>query len=85
MDEQNRPDLETCLTVKQACEIAAISRSSFYRLLDDPGSGLADIAFRVPGMRCIRISRRRFRQWLKSAPVQLRRKTKENSLDPSAQ
>ncbi len=32
------------LTVSQACEIAAISRTSFYRLLDDPDAGGARCA-----------------------------------------
>ncbi len=59
----------------QACEIAAISRSSFYRLLDDADAGLADIALRIPGMRCIRIPRHEFLQWLRSRPLKPRQKT----------
>jgi predicted DNA-binding transcriptional regulator AlpA len=62
------------LTISQACELAAISRSSFYRLLDDPDAGLADIAVRVPGMRCIRILRHEFIQWLQSRPLKPRRR-----------
>ncbi len=62
------------LTVSQACEIAAISRSSFYRLLDDPAAGLADIALRIPGMRCIRIPRQAFLEWLQSRPLKQRRR-----------
>ena len=52
------------LTVSQACEMAAISRSTFYRLLEDPESGLAEVAFRVPGIRRIRIPSNRFIRWL---------------------
>ena len=63
------------LTVSQACEIAAISRSSFYRLLDDPDAGLAEIALRIPGMRCIRVPRQAFLQWLQSRPLKQRRRT----------
>ncbi len=62
------------LTVSQACEIAAISRTSFYRLLDDPDAGLAEIALRIPGMRCIRVPREAFLQWLQSRPLKQRRR-----------
>jgi len=62
------------LTVSQACEIAAISRTSFYRLLDDPDAGLAEIALRIPGMRCIRVPREAVLQWLQSRPLKQRRR-----------
>lgn len=62
------------LTVSRACEIAAISRSSFYRLLEDPDAGLAEIALRIPGMRCIRVPRQAFLQWLQSRPIKQRRR-----------
>ncbi len=62
------------LTVSQACEIAAISRTSFYRLLDDPDAGLAEIALRIPGMRCIRVPREAFLQWLQSRQLKQRRR-----------
>ena len=74
MHRQDHRDLETCLTVKQACDLAAISRSSFYRLLDDPDSTLAEIALRIPGMRCIRVPRQAFLQWLQSRPLKQRRR-----------
>ena len=56
------------LTVAQACALAAISRSTFYRLLEDSQSGLAEVAIRIPGIRRIRIPSDRFVQWLESAP-----------------
>jgi predicted DNA-binding transcriptional regulator AlpA len=69
------------LTIAQACELAAISRSSFYRLLDDPTAGLANITLRIPGMRCIRIPRHEFLQWLQSRPLKPRRRNLRNPLD----
>jgi predicted DNA-binding transcriptional regulator AlpA len=63
------------LTVSRACEIAAISRSSFYRLLNDPDAGLADIAVRIPGMCCIRVPRQAFLHWLQSRPLKQRRRS----------
>jgi excisionase family DNA binding protein len=52
------------LRVDEACRLAGISRSTFYRLLEDPESGLAEVAIRIPGIRRIRIPSDRFVQWL---------------------
>jgi len=57
------------LTVAEACAVASISRSTFYRLLDSPDSGLAGIAVRIPGMDRIRVPREDFMAWLCSRPV----------------
>lgn len=84
MSKPDHHESDMYLTVTQACELAAIGRTTFYKLLDDPESGLAAVAVRIPGLGHIRIPRRRFRQWLESAPVRRGRKSKENSLDPSA-
>ena len=70
------------LTVSQACELAAIGRTTFYKLLGDPQSGLADIATRVPGLGYIRISRWKLRKWLEGAPLRSPEENKEKSLDP---
>ena len=64
------------LTVNQACELACISRSTFYRLLDDPDSGLAEVALRIPGLSRIRVPRQRFREWLESGRVRARKKSR---------
>ena len=64
------------LTVNQACELAAISRSTFYRLLEDPASGLTEVAVRIPGMARIRMPRERFCQWLESGRIRARKKSR---------
>ena len=64
------------LTVRKACEIAAISRSTFYKLLETD-SGLAQIVIRIPGLRSMRVPERRFRAWLESGRVRVRRKPRE--------
>ncbi len=69
------------LTVEQACELAGICKASFYNLLDNPKSGLADVAVRIPGMHRIRLPLGRFRSWLESRPVSSTKKTTEFSLD----
>lgn len=57
------PD-KTYLSVQEACELAGISRSSFYRLLDAKDTGLHLIAHRIPGMQKLRIRREEFCAWL---------------------
>jgi excisionase family DNA binding protein len=57
------------LTVGAACELAAISRSTFYRLLDNPETGLGEVAIRIPGLNRIRLPRSRFCEWLESGRV----------------
>ncbi len=61
------PSLPVYLTVKQACKVAGIGRTTFYKLLDDPRSGLAELVLRVPGLGHIRIPEREFRRWLESS------------------
>ena len=70
--DHHEPDMY--LTVTQACALAAIGRTTFYKLLDDPGSGLADIVTRIPGLGHIRISRWKFRKWLEGGIVGRRRR-----------
>jgi excisionase family DNA binding protein len=53
--------------VKQACKVAGIGRTTFYKLLDDARSGLAELVLRVPGLGHIRIPEREFRRWLESS------------------
>jgi len=57
------------LTVMQACGIAGISRSTFYKLLADPDSRLGEVAIRIPGLARVRVPERAFREWLESAPA----------------
>jgi excisionase family DNA binding protein len=52
------------LTVREACAIARISRTTFYKLLDDPRSGLAETVIRIPGFARLRIPESSFRSWL---------------------
>ncbi len=57
------------LTVNEACDLARISRTTFYKLLDDADSGLAAITVRIPGLARLRIPEPAFREWLESLPV----------------
>ena len=61
------PSLPVYLTVKQACKVAGIGRTTFYKLLDDARSGLAELVLRVPGLGHIRIPEREFLRWLESS------------------
>jgi hypothetical protein len=61
------PPHDAYLTVKRACEIAGIGRTTFYKLLDDPRSGLASLTFRIPGLGHIRILECDFCRWLESS------------------
>jgi hypothetical protein len=74
MSSPHRHETDSYLTIDQACALAAISRTSFYKLLDDPGSGLAEVAVRIPGLHRIRVLRRKFCQWLESCPAKPQRK-----------
>ncbi len=69
-------DTHEYLTVAEACEVAVISRSTFYTLLD-PDSGLAQIVIRIPGLRSMRVPERRFRAWLEGGRFRARRKRRE--------
>ena len=57
------------LTVVEACSLAGISRSTFYKLLADPDTGLGRVAVRIPGMARVRVPERAFREWLESMPA----------------
>jgi excisionase family DNA binding protein len=81
---RERDGSEAYLTVNQACELAGISRATFYKLLDDPRSGLADIAYRIPGLGRIRLRRRELCEWLESCPTKLARRSAVNPLDVPA-
>ena len=59
-----RQPLPAYLTVRQACEVAGIGRTTFYRLLANPRSGLANIVVRLPVIGHMRIPEREFREWL---------------------
>ena len=84
MPGRGRDGSEVYLTVNQACELAGISRATFYKLLDDPRSGLADIAYRIPGLGRIRLRRRELCEWLESCPTKLTRTRAGNLLDVPA-
>ena len=68
------------LTVSEACNLARISRTTFYKLLDDAESGLAAITVRIPGLERLRIPEWAFREWLESLPV--RRRAAKTRLRP---
>ena len=57
------------LTVAEACKLAGIARSTFYKLLADPDSGLGQVAVRIPGLSRVRVPERAFREWLESTPA----------------
>lgn len=60
----NEPDLY--LTVKETCRRFAFSRSTFYRMLADPSSGLAAVIVRIPPESGrIRVPSRAFEGWLR--------------------
>ena len=58
------------LTVAEACRMAKIGRSTFYRLLDDRESGLREVVIRLPVIGHIRVPSRRFRAWLEGKAPQ---------------
>jgi len=72
------PSLPVYLTVKQACKVAGIGRTTFYKLLDDPRSGLAELVLRVPGLGHIRIPEREFLRWLESSRTKRASKRTKN-------
>lgn len=52
-------------TVQQTCERFAMGKSTFYRMLADPDSGLADVVVRVPPVTGrLRVPERAFEAWL---------------------
>jgi hypothetical protein len=58
--------LDVFLSINQACEAFSFSRSTFYRMLDDPSSGLKEIVVRIPPVRGrIKVPRAAFESWLR--------------------
>jgi len=54
------------LTINQVCERYGISRSTFYRMLADPRSGLRGVVVRIPPpLGRIRVPVKAFEAWLK--------------------
>ncbi len=54
------------LSVDQTCSQFTLSRSTFYRLLRDAGSGLNELIVRVPPRTGrIRVPARGFEEWLR--------------------
>ena len=64
------------LTVAEACNLAGISRSTFYKLLADPDAGLGRVAVRIPGLARVRVPERAFRKWLESTPATASRRSR---------
>ena len=52
------------LTVDEACALARIGRSTFYRALKNEDAGLDEVVIKIPGIRGVRLPRDRFMQWL---------------------
>lgn len=54
------------LTVNEVCERYGFSRSTFYRMLADPQSGLRSVVLRIPPpWGRIRVPEDEFEAWLK--------------------
>jgi hypothetical protein len=52
-------------TIQKTCERYSIGRSTFYRMLSDPLSGLAEVVVRIPPMTGrLRVPERAFEAWL---------------------
>jgi hypothetical protein len=62
-----KPDLpDSYLTINEACELFALSRSTFYRMLRDVELGLGEIVVRVPpNTGRIRVPAKGFEDWLR--------------------
>ena len=66
------------LNVQQACRLLQVGRSTFYRILADPSSGLADVALRIPVVGRMRFPERKLRRWLEGR-VRREADTKESA------
>lgn len=52
-------------TVQDTCARFSIGKSTFYRMLADPASGLGDVVVRVPPVTGrLRVPERAFEEWL---------------------
>jgi len=57
--------LDRYLSINKACEAFSFSRSTFYRMLDDPKSGLREIVVRIPPETGrIKVPQAAFEAWL---------------------
>lgn len=53
-------------TIAETCARFSIGRSTFYRMLADPASGLSDVVVRVPPVTGrLRVPERAFEEWLR--------------------
>ena len=57
------------LSINEACRVAQISRSTFYRILADDGSGLDEVVIKLPGIRKLIIPKARFIEWIENATL----------------
>jgi len=64
MARRESTDAPEYLTVAQACRLAGIGKSTFYRLLGKPESRLKQIVTRIPVIGHIRVPTDEFRAWL---------------------
>ncbi len=54
------------LSINKACEAFSFSRSTFYRMLDDPDSGLRELVVRIPPETGrIKVPQAAFEAWLR--------------------
>lgn len=54
------------LSINKACEAFSFSRSTFYRMLDDPSTGLRELVVRIPPETGrIRVPQAAFEAWLR--------------------
>jgi len=57
---------ERYLSINDACQAFSFSRSTFYRMLDDPRSGLQEIVIRIPPVTGrIKVPHAAFEAWLR--------------------
>lgn len=65
MGQQHEPEVECeYLSVKQACRLMGVARSTSYRLLSDRTTGFESAVVRVPGINRLRIIRSRLVDWM---------------------
>ena len=68
-NQQRTADVDEYLSIKQCCQIAGISRSTFYNLLGDSRSGLSRVVFRMHGIGRYRARKDKYRAWLEGRRV----------------
>lgn len=57
------PAEDRFMKVREICDYLGISKSTFYKLVNDDESGLGDIAVRLPGVEGWRARLSRLRRW----------------------